>query len=166
MRKYILFIVFGFLMALLYNSCSDDTFCIDEVNFEKTEIDFKATNFTLPDGEVYEDMGVTVPSIEFGEYNMTMKVVRTDVIEIEGGANVTLAHFFYDEEGNSFWSVNKAVFTNTGLIGQATTTYVLDILDGTGDFECANGDLTSEVSGDFIMNKIDFKLTGEVCGGC
>lgn len=40
------------------------------------------------------------------------------------------------------------------------------IEDSIGDFECASGELQVDVLGKFIEGKLDFTLTGTVCGGC
>jgi hypothetical protein len=166
MKKLIFYYFLGFCGLLFIFSCSDDKFCIENFSYETTGAEISDVNIILPSGEEHSGTGLLGFPIKMGEYDMVLQTATISQIITESSSESIIVHYFQDNKGNSFWSKDTAVFTNIGEVGKATSIYTLDIIDGRGDFECAKGELTIDLFGNFIENYIDFTLTGEVCGGC
>ncbi len=151
-------------LTFIFVSC-DDTFCIEEYTYEETAIPSTEVNFTLPTGESYTGQGRKI-NFELGDYDMTMIAYTISLVVIENGADLHTIHYFYDGDGNSFWSEDNFTLTSTGELGKATADYTLNIMDGRGDFECPSGPLSIDLFTNTIDDVIDVKLYGKICGGC
>ncbi|NNF35514.1 MAG: hypothetical protein HKN68_15500 [Saprospiraceae bacterium] len=158
-------LLFGGVMFI--TSCGDDdAFCIDNVTHSATLVDIYDVTVELPTGVTYSGGGLSNHSLQIGDYNMVLDIVTLEVVAHETSGDFTLLHYFRDQAGNSFWSIDEITLSNIGEVGKATGQATLNINNGRGDFECPTGDLLIEYSSDFENEKTTFTIAGKVCGGC
>ena len=165
MKNLWIIIAMLFSGLLLFTSCNNDTFCIKDYAYEAEAVDVFDLDITLPTGDQYSGGGVS-HSFKMGEYDMIIDIVTVAVVDTETGGIFDLIHYIHDDKGNSFWSDDSVVLTNIGELGKATGEFNMNIVDGRGDFECADGQMTMTYLSDFVQEKVDFTLSGEMCGGC
>lgn len=158
---------FMLLLSLTFLGCKkDESFCIQDY---KTPINAKSgeVSFKLPNGTSYKGLGALPSVITIGDYSGQWQSVVTKQTNVGVGQEVELVHFFDDGKGNAFWTNDKAVFMpldNTGARFKLVN--VFKIIDGTGAFECAQGQFVNDGSVDFIAGTLTGTMTGSICGGC
>jgi hypothetical protein len=159
--------MFVLFLGLTFFGCQkDDSFCIQDY---KTSINAKSgdVSFKLPNGTSYKGLGALPSVITIGEYSGQWQSVVTKQTNVGVGQEVELVHFFDDGKGNAFWTNDKAVFMpldNTGARFKLVN--VFKIIDGTGAFECAQGQFVNDGGVDFISGTLTGTMTGSICGGC
>jgi len=154
-------------LLLLLASCNKDkTFCIEGINI-KDSVTTGNTSFTLPNGQTYSGLGAPPAPTVFGEYTGGFQSVVTKQTPTATGQDVELVHFFDDGKGNTFWTNDKATFTPLDTtFTRFQVNNIMTIVGGTGDFECASGQLTNQGPVNFVTNTLERNLSGKICGGC
>ncbi len=166
MKALALTTVLPVLIFILFACKKDDNFCIRNISI-KADAPVGEASFTLPTGTKYSGQGGQPNPITFGKYSGKFQSVVTKQTPGPTGMDVELVHYFDDGKGNAFWTSDKATFTPLDTTFTRFQVYdVLTIVDGTGDFKCASGQLINEGPVDFATGILKMNLTGEVCGGC
>jgi hypothetical protein len=119
----------------------------------------------LPDGKSFTGFGAAPLEVTLGAYTGLMQSVVIGE-ELAGSViHYQLVHYFYDSDGNSFWTSDFAVATPI----DAVTVDINDkmtVVGGTGDFECARGMFRNIAVMHLDSFTLDYHLTGNICSGC
>ncbi|MEY3053208.1 MAG: hypothetical protein RLY31_2993 [Bacteroidota bacterium] len=160
--------VASLLFAVVSVSCSKDdaSFCIDEFVVPINATSGNVT-FTLPNGNTYTGLGALPSTVRIGDYEGQLQSVLTNQVPVGPGSENELVHFFDDGKGNTFWTNDKALFLPSDSTGaRFKLVNVFDVIDGTGDFECAKGQFVNRADVDFITGALVGTMSGNLCGGC
>ena len=158
------------LFVLLSFACNkdDDQFCINNLSVPGAADIAEDVTIIIPGGETYTGVGaVPGPKVQVGPYSMTVASVILKQTPNENGMEVELVHLWDDGNGNAFWTDDLAQMTP--LDSTLTLFNVYDemtVVDGTGDFKCASGLLINNGTANFATGRLDYLVTGNVCGGC
>lgn len=153
--------------SLLFTACNkDDNFCISNISV-KTIASIGEAAFTLPNGQSYSGLGALPNSATIGNYKGNLQSVVTKQTPTATGMEMELVHYFDDGKGNAFWTSDKATFTPLDTTFTRFQVHdIMTIVDGTGDFKCASGQLINEGPANFATSKLEVNIRGNVCGGC
>ncbi|MCO6491512.1 MAG: hypothetical protein J5I98_24060 [Phaeodactylibacter sp.] len=168
MRTLAILALFAGLFALAPSGCrkNKDNFCMENVSFSGTAPVGDAS-FTLPNGQAYSGMGGLPNPVTFGKYRGDFQSVVTKQTPTATGMDVELVHYFDDGKGNAFWTSDKATFTPLDTTFTRFQVYdVMTIVDGTGDFKCASGEIINQGPANFAAGTLEVNITGKICGGC
>lgn len=162
--------IFLFFSIFIYFSCNkdDSNICVEGINLSIEDSNLGDVSFTLPNGEYHEGYGLKPTSLSFGDYQGSIQSVNiSEVVDTQNAQLfLNIIHFFDDDQGNSFWTNEDIVFTNTGQIAVASSSFNFNVIDGRGDFECPEGQISCTAIANFFEDKMDFTITGKICGGC
>ncbi len=166
MKTIALTTVLPALFFILFACKKDDNYCVKNISI-KYDGSVGVVSFTLPGGDKYSGQGALPHAVTFGKHAGKFQSVVTKQTPGPTGMDVELVHYFDDGKGNAFWTSDKATFTPLDTTFTRFQVYdVMTIVDGTGDFECASGQLINEGPADFSTGILKVNMTGEVCGGC
>lgn len=144
----------------------NDSFCIKNIKASTTATVGELT-IDLPNGESYSGQGALPFSTRIRNYQGQMSSVITAQTQTESGVELEVVHLFDDGKGNAFWTNDHATLTPLNEIFTRFQVYnEMTVVGGTGDFECATGNLVNQGAIDFVTSKLDINMTGTVCGGC
>lgn len=92
-------------------------------------------------------------------------VVTGQRLSGKGATHLSLMHYFSDNQGNSFWTEDRAICAPAGKDPLTCGVHdVLQVVGGTGMFRNASGSLRNHGTLDFRVDSLTINLSGRICG--